>query len=40
MSACSESNRFLTRTLAGLVIAVTVVVGSLTHAVASIQSFA
>jgi hypothetical protein len=40
MFTCNESNRFLTRILAGLMIAVTVVVGSLTHAVANMQSFA
>ena len=40
MCACSESKRFPTRTPAGLVIAVTVVVGSLTHAVAGMQSSA
>ena len=39
MFTCNDSDRFLTRVLAGLVIAVTVVVGSLTHAVASMQSF-
>jgi hypothetical protein len=39
MFTCNDSNRFLTRVLAGLVIAVTVVVGSLTHAVSNMQSF-
>ena len=40
MFTCKESNRFLARTFAGLIIAVTVVVGSLTHAVANMQTFA
>ena len=39
MFTCNDSNRFLTRVLAGLMIAVTVVVGALTHAVANIQAF-
>jgi hypothetical protein len=39
MLTCNDSNRFLTRVLAGLMIAVTVVVGSLTHAVSNMQSF-
>ena len=39
MFTCKDSDRFLTRVLAGLMIAVTVVVGSLTHAVANIQAF-
>jgi hypothetical protein len=39
MFTCNDSNRFLTRVLAGLMIAVTVVVGSLTHAVSNMQSF-
>jgi hypothetical protein len=39
MFTCNDSNRFLTRVLAGLMIGVTVVVGSLTHAVSSMQSF-
>ena len=34
-----KSNRYVSRVLAGLVIAVTVVVGALTHAVASSQAF-
>ena len=38
MFTCNDSNRFLTRVLAGLMIAVTVVIGSLTHAVANMQS--
>jgi hypothetical protein len=40
MLTCNESNRYVSRVLAGLVIAVTVVVGALTHAVASSQAFA
>jgi hypothetical protein len=39
MFTCNDSNRFLTRVLAGLMIAMTVVVGSLTHAVSNMQSF-
>jgi hypothetical protein len=39
MLTCNESSRYLSRVLAGLVIAVTVVVGALTHAVASSQAF-
>jgi hypothetical protein len=39
MLTCTESNRYVSRVLAGLVIAVTVVVGALTHAVASSQAF-
>jgi hypothetical protein len=39
MFTCNESNRFLNRLLAGLMIAVTVVVGALTHAVATSQAF-
>ena len=39
MFTCNDSNRFLTRVLAGLMIAVTVVAGSLTHAVVNMQSF-
>ena len=39
MFTCNDSNRFLTRVLAGLMIAVTVVVGALTHAVTNIQAF-
>ena len=40
MFTCKESDRFLARILAGLMIAVTVVMGSLTHAVANMQTFA
>ena len=40
MLTCNETDRFATRVLAGLVIAVTVVMGSLTYAVANIQAFA
>ena len=39
MFTCNDTNRFLTLVLAGLMIAVTVVIGSLTHAVANMQSF-
>jgi hypothetical protein len=39
MFTCNDSNRFLARVLAGLMIAVTVVVGSLTHAVSNMHSF-
>lgn len=39
MTTCNESNRFLSRVLAGLVVAVTVVVGALTHAVANSSAF-
>ena len=39
MLTCTESNRYVSRVLAGLVIAVTVVVGALTHAVANSQAF-
>jgi hypothetical protein len=39
MFTCNDSTRFLSRVLAGLMIAVTVVVGSLTHAIANMQSF-
>jgi hypothetical protein len=40
MFTCTDTDRFTTRILAGLVLAVTIVVGSLTHAVANIQMFA
>lgn len=40
MLTCNESDRFLSRVLAGLMIAVTVVVGALVHAVAASQAFA
>jgi hypothetical protein len=39
MLTCNESERFLSRVLAGLVVAVTVVVGALTHAVSNSQAF-
>jgi hypothetical protein len=39
MFSCNESDRFLSRVLAGLMIAVTVAVGALTHAVATSQAF-
>ena len=40
MFTCTESERFTTRVLAGLVVAVTIVMGSLTYAVAHVQAFA
>ena len=40
MFTCTDTNRYTTRILAGLVLAVTIVVGSLTHAVTNIQTFA
>jgi hypothetical protein len=39
-TSCNESDRILSRMLAGLVIAVTLVVGVLVHAVANTQAFA
>lgn len=39
MFTCNDSNRFLRRMLGGLMIAVTVVAGSLTHAVTNVQAF-
>jgi hypothetical protein len=39
MFTCNDSNRFLARVLAGLMLGVTVVVGSLLHATANVQSF-
>lgn len=39
MLTCNESDRFLSRVLAGLVVAVTVVMGALTHAIANSQAF-
>jgi hypothetical protein len=39
MFTCTDTDRFTTRILAGLVLAVTIVVGSLTHAVTNIQTF-
>jgi hypothetical protein len=40
MFTCTDTDRFTTRILAGLVLAVTIVVGSLTHAVTGLQTFA
>ena len=40
MLSCNENDRFATRVLAGLVITVTIVMGSRTYAVANIQAFA
>jgi len=40
MFTCTDTDRFTTRILAGLVVAVTIVVGSLTHAITNIQTFA
>jgi len=40
MLTCNDTDRFTTRILAGLVLAVTIVLGSLTHAVTNIQAFA
>jgi hypothetical protein len=40
MFTCSNADSFTTRLLAGLVFAVTIVMGSLTYAVANIQTFA
>jgi hypothetical protein len=40
MFTCTDTDRFTTRILAGLVLAVTIVMGSLTYAVANIQAFA
>lgn len=40
MFTCTDTDRFTTRIFAGLVLAVTIVVGSLTHAVSNIQTFA
>jgi len=39
MFTCNSVDTFTTRVLAGLVLAVTVVLGSLTHAVANMQAF-
>jgi hypothetical protein len=38
--SCTETEKFTTRLLAGLVVAVTVVVGSLVHATAQLQILA
>ena len=40
MLTCNETDRYTTRILAGLVVAVTIVMGSLTYAVANVQAFA
>jgi hypothetical protein len=40
MFTCNNTDRFTTRILAGLVVAVTIVFGSLTHAVVNLQAFA
>jgi hypothetical protein len=40
MFTCTDTDRFTTRILAGLVVAVTIVMGSLTYAVTNIQAFA
>lgn len=40
MFTCTDTDRYTTRILAGLVLAVTIVVGSLTYAVTNIQTFA
>ena len=39
MFTCNAQNRFLARVLAGLMIGVTVVVGSLLHAATNAQAF-
>jgi hypothetical protein len=39
MFTCNASNRFLARVLAGLMIGVTVVVGSLMHAASNVQAY-
>lgn len=40
MFTCHATDRFASRVLAGLVLAVTIVMGSLTYAVANIQAYA
>jgi hypothetical protein len=40
MFTCSNNDRFATRVLAGLVVTVAIVMGSLTYAVSNIQAFA
>ena len=40
MFTCSDADSFATRILAGLVVSVMIVMGSLTYAVANIQTFA
>ena len=39
MFTCNNYDKFTTRVLAGLVLAVTIVVGSLTHAVSNVQAY-
>jgi hypothetical protein len=39
MFTCKTCDKFTTRVLAGLVLAVTIVVGSLTHAVSNVQTY-
>ncbi len=39
MFTCKNYDKFTTRVLAGLVLAVTIVVGSLTHAVSGIEAY-
>jgi hypothetical protein len=39
MFTCNASNRFLARVLAGLMIGVTVVVGSLMHAATNVHAY-
>jgi hypothetical protein len=39
MFTCSNNDRFATRVLAGLVVTVAIVMGSLTYAVSNIQAF-
>jgi len=40
MFTCNNVDRFTTRVLAGLVVTVTIVFGSLTHAVSNIHAYA
>jgi len=40
MFTCNSADRFTTRVLAGLVVTVAIVMGSLTYAVSNIQAFA
>lgn len=40
MFTCNDTDHFTSRVLAGLVLAVTIVMGSLTYAVANIQAYA
>jgi hypothetical protein len=40
MTTCKNVDRYTARILAGLVIAVTIVLGALTHAVSNVQAFA